>query len=263
MHQKGFVPVLIVLLIAALAVTGGFLYFKSQDRATSISRQTVSYSTPTPYVTPSSEKTIIKLSDAWKLGTKTYSNPKIRITFEYPLYFDVNETDIEKENRDWSEQYKNNPDVKQPLYRSSFQARFFTPELESGSDSNMYREICDNKMSVSVQKYDNNQNLPLYDFIADLNATYPGGGITETFDTYKKSLTKISIPKEDSYIFTGIIGENPVKEVYFDKNNTVYQFHLIGNCDTGGKYTEDAEKVFIQILGSVKILQSIDDIGPI
>ena len=109
-------------------------------------------------------------------------------------------------------------------------------------------------MSVSVSKYDNNQNFSLYDFIADQQKTYPGDGRTETIDMYKKGLKPTDVPKLGSYVFEGVIGENPVKTVYFTNNGKVYSFDLIGNCNTGGKYTPDAEAVFDTMLKSVKYL---------
>lgn len=202
---------------------------------------------------------LINLSNAWGLGTEVYSNPEIGIAFEYPRYFTVNEIDTEKENREWAEKYPQ-PEVKKPRYRASFVVSLFTPEIQVPEaedmieSANVFREICDNKMGVSVQKYDNSKKLSLFDFIADLNATYSGGGRTETFDTYKKYLTKTQLPTNDSYLFEGMIAENPVKEVYFTHKSVVYKFHLIGNCHTGGKYTTDAESVFDNILRSIKFL---------
>jgi hypothetical protein len=89
---------------------------------------------------------------------------------------------------------------------------------------------------------------------SDLNKSYPGSGITESFETYRKNLTQSQLPKAGSFVFKGIIGENPVKKVYFTFKDKVYEFHLIGNCDTGGQYTPDAESVFDNMLKSVKYL---------
>ena len=94
----------------------------------------------------------------------------------------------------------------------------------------------------------------MYDFIADQHKTYPGDGQTETFDTYKKDLKPTDLPKQGSYIFEGIVGENPVKTVYFTNKGEVYTFGLIGNCDTGGQYTPDAAAVFDDMLKSIKYL---------
>lgn len=198
-----------------------------------------------------SVSTIVKLADAWGLGTKIYSNPKINITFDYPSYFNIKETDVVKENADWQAKYKNNSEVRQPLYKSSFYVSFSTPDIYPIEDKSV-TTYCDNRMSVSVQRYENSQSLSLYDFIADLNKTFPGNGIIDTFDTYKRGLKPTNTPKENSYVFEGIVGENPVRTVYFTNKSEVYTFGLIGNCNTGGQYTPDADKVFQNILRTIK-----------
>ncbi len=255
MSQKGFTPLIIALIVVLIVgITIGTYYLGTQKIHKSNSLSQITNPSPTPFTqsTPSltQPNNVMKLSDAWNLGTKTYSNPKIDIIFNYPSYFDVKEVDIQKENADWQAQYKNNPNVKQPLYTSTFYATFSTPNQESVSS----QEMCDNKMNISVQKYDNPQSFSLYDFIADSHKTYPGNGITETFDTYKKDLKTTTLPKAGSYVFEGIVGENPVKTVYFTNKGKVYTFGLIGNCNTGGQYTPDADKVFESILKSIKYL---------
>lgn len=261
MREKGFAPILILVgIIVILGIIGGVYYLsinrtsKPAQTQDSIVNQSISQPTPKPSI--GSQK-IILLSNAWNLGTKTYSNPKTSITFEYPLYFEAKETDVQKANQEWAEKYKNDPNVK-PLHESTFLASFFTPEIEvknEGNDTEYNRkwdEFCDNKMLVSVQEYDNPQNLSLYDFIANSHKSYPGGGKTETFDTYKKDLETSNLPKEGSYVFEGIVAENPVKTVYFSTKGKVYTFGLIGNCNTGGQYTSDANKVFENILKSIR-----------
>lgn len=255
MNQRGFTPILIVLgMILVVGIAAGAYYFgTAKNRSQPQVQKTAQSPTPTIQTTPvpTQSNNVVRLSDAWVLGTKTFANPKIDITFDYPSYFNVKGIDIVKENADWQAQYKNNPQVRQPLYTSTFYTTFSTPGEPSDP---VNREICDNKMSVSVQKYDNPKNLSLYDFIADSHKTYPGDGITETFETYKKDLKAATLPKESSYEFEGIVGENPVKTAYFTNGVKVYTFGLIGNCDTGGQYTPDADKVFQNMLMSVKFL---------
>lgn len=246
---------IIVALVFLMTIIGVGAYFLGTQKARKeeIPNKITTALTPPPTQTlPSSVQTgdVVKLSNAWNLGTKTYSNPKISIAFDYPSYFETKETDIQKANKEWLDKYKNIPSVKQPLYRSNFSASFYTPNQELATT----QEFCDNKMSVSVQQYDNSQNLSLYDFIADLQKTYPGGGITETFDTYKKGLKPTTLPKEGSYVFEGIVGENPVKAVYFTNKGNVYTFGLIGNCNTGGQYTSEADKILQNMLNNVKYL---------
>lgn len=254
-NQKGLFPIILGVIVLVLVVGGAVYYLGIQKNQpstpTNQAQNTVptvsSQNSPIPTVSPAP---LTKLSDAWTLGTKTSTSPKINITFEYPSYFETKETDIQKENKEWADKYKNDPNVRQPRYRSNFYASFSTPNQELATN----QEFCDNKISVSVQQYDNPQNMTLYDFIADLNKSYPGDGRTEPFETYKKNLIQSQLPKVGSYVFEGIIGEDPVKEVYFTHNNKVYEFHLIGNCDTGGQYTPDAEAVFDNMLKSIKYL---------
>lgn len=267
--QKGN-TLIIVGLVFLMAIIGAGAYFLGTQKAgkeVNLPTKVTTSSTPSPTLVeqskPSPNQTggIVKLSDAWNLGTKTYSSPNINITFDYPSYFELRETDVVAENAKWATQYKNDPNVRQPLYKSSFFVTLSTPELEpktSSSDEIKYEQeisdICDNKMRVSVQMYNNSQNLTLYNFIADLQKSYPGDGITETFDTYKKGLKSTTLPKADSYVFEGVVGENPVKTVYFTNKEKVYTFGLIGNCNTGGQYTPDADKVLQSILKSIKYL---------
>lgn len=256
-------PTLLALILIGIlvAILGGSSYLMNMNQAKTplkITKQITPMISNTPSLSPKitsiaspssspSPEKIILLSDAWNLGTKTYINSKIDITFDYPTYFKMYETDVDKENADWAKKYKNDPNARQPLYQSSFLVSFDSQD-RSGP---VTQEICENKMSVSVQKYDNDKHMKLYDFIADLHKTYAGDGITDTFTTYKKSLKTTDLPKENSYVFEGIIGENPVKEVYFENNGSIYLFHLMGNCDTGGKYTPQADAVFTQILTSI------------
>ena len=263
--KSGFALILIVGLVFAILIVGAVLAFtlsKNNNKSENTNSEVISPSpTASAAVIPSSDpitkNTVVPLVNAWA-KTKTFTNPDIDISFDYPIYFESQTVDIKKENKDWADKYKNDPSVKQPLYGSVFTARFFTPEISAEAVTNLppgvenYSFVCDNNMRVSVSKYDNSEGLSLYDYIAKLNKTYPGDGVTESFDTYKKNLTQTSLPKASSYVFEGIIGENPVKEVYFTNKGSVYEFHLTGNCDTGGQYTKDADKIFQNILSSIK-----------
>lgn len=247
--SKFFLMVVISILIIALGV-GGYLVARPDIWGTnnkrvpaqtpiSTTNEKLSRVSTSPSVSP---KKVVLLSDAWNSGTKTYSNPSIGITFEYPSYFEVQETDIQKANQEWADQYKNIPFVKQPLYMSDFAASFSTPEIEIknlGNDEDYTKrwlEFCDNKIAVSVSKYQNDKNLPLFDFIAELKKTYTIDGKTMTFDDYKQNLKTTSLPQEGSYVFEGDGREDPVKTVYFINNEQVYTFNLIGICDTREYY---------------------------
>lgn len=247
MKEKGFAPLILlvgILLIGGVAFEIYYLGTISRNKPAQIPALSVNKATSQPSPKPSIfPKQIISLSTARNSGTKTYSNPNIGITFEYPSYFEVQETDIQKANQEWADQYKNKPFVKQPLYKTDFAASFSTPEIEiqnPGNDedySKRWLEFCDNKISVSVSKYKNDKNLPLFDFIAELKKTYSINGKTMTFDDYKQNLKTTSLPQEGSYVFEGNGRENPFRTVYFINKEQVYTFNLIGFCDTREYYT--------------------------
>lgn len=253
--------ILMILLVILLGIAGGgYIYYMNMQKTQSTPqpsseapRISTSPTNVAPTYPPSTEsatnKKVILLSDAWNLGTKTYTNPKLGITFSYPSYFLITDHDLAKENADWAKMYKNNPTVK-PLYDDA-QLVVTTFDSHNPADS-VNNEICANKMTVTVSENDNPQNLSLYDFIADQNKTYPGNGVTESFDMYKKNLKESQLPKTGSYVFEGNMGENPVKVAYFENKNNVYTFFLRGNCDTGGQYSPAANTIFEQMLKSVK-----------
>lgn len=247
MKEKGFAPLILligILIIGGVAYEIYYLGTISRNKPAQIPALSVNEATSQPSPKPSIfPKQISSPSTAFNSGIKTYSNPGIGITFEYPSYFEVQETDVQKANQEWADQYKSKPFVKQPLYKSDFAASFSTPEIEIqnlGNDEDYTKrwlEFCDNKISVSVLKYKNDKNLPLFDFIAELKKTYSINGKTMTFDDYKQNLKTTSLPQEGSYVFEGNGGENPVKTVYFINKENVYTFNLIGFCDTREYYT--------------------------
>lgn len=182
------------------------------------------------------QSTLVNLSTAWQDGTVKYANPNLGITFEYPKSLEIQTPKIDN---------------------SLFSVRILTPDIPIEKrqspefDFNVYNE---NTMRILITEYTNNENLSLYDYIAKQNKTYPGNGITENFDTYKKFLKQTNVPKEGSYVFEGNIGENPRKEVYFEHNGKVYVFGLGGGNNTGEGYSDDANKLFDNILKSIKFL---------
>jgi hypothetical protein len=249
--------------ILTLLLVGGGAYYLGLSQNISRQEALSSPQTPTSFVQPTlipTENTypewheyagqvlsFTKLSEAGKLGTTMYSNSEVEITFEYPSFLNINEIDIQKENADWQAEYKDNPNVKQPLYTSSFAVGFSTPNQELATT----QEFCDNKMSVSFSGYDNNKNLSLYDFITDQDKSLSRDRLHASDE---KDLQPTSSPKQGSYVFEGIVGSTPMKAVYFTNKSKIYIFSLTGNCDTGGEYTYDAEAVFDNMLKSVKYL---------
>lgn len=178
------------------------------------------------------------LASAWE-KLSTYTNPNLGVTFQYPTTFI---TTVNSLNYNSSALIKPSFSV---TIRSPFASSEETNKL--GFDWTSYSL---NTMRVTINQYDTDK-LSLYDFISQLNKTYPGNGITETFETFKKSLKPVTLPKEGSYEFDGILGENPTKELYFENNGKVYLFVLSGGTGTGEGYSKEAENSFNSLVKSI------------
>lgn len=186
--------------------------------------------------TASFQSAPVLLKNAWDKGSSKFSDTGLSITFDYPKDFE-------------SKTFKTD--------EGKFSAAIATPDVpieKRGVTEFDFKEFGDNTMRISINEYSNDKKLPLFDFIANQNKSYPGGGVIEAFETYKKYLKPTTIPKEGSFVFEGNISENPRKEVYFEHNGKVYLFGLGGGNDTGAGYTEDADKVFNAVLKSIKFL---------
>lgn len=260
MNQKGFNPILPVIgIFIVLGLLGG-AYYLGVQKTNKIVEDTNQVDFPpaskpisgidNPSSTPTEKKDYIPLKNIWNSARKVYKNQNLDFSFEYPDYFRVEEVLIEKSNSDLARAY---PDM---TTDRAFLATFSTPwthELNlDESNSNFVSEVCTNTMRFSVIKYLNKDNLILYDFIKRVNTRYAGNGIVETFDTYKKNLKETDFPKVGSYVFTGIVGENPKKHIYFVNNSNVYLFTLGGGCDTGAGYSQEAETVLNTLLENIK-----------
>lgn len=163
-------------------------------------------------------------------------------TFTYPDHFEKNIIDVEKRKLEVRE---SNPKY---VWRLLNQVSIGV----SLSNSKYDYSDCSSVMRISISKYANIDHTSLYDFIKTINAQYPGNGITETFETYKKGLTVIDYPKQNSYQFIGNLSENPAKTVYFEHGDSFYSFSLYGGCNTGEGYSKDAENLFDTILHNMK-----------
>jgi len=213
----------------------------------SLITQRANFSIQSPIPSPTiSEALAINLSEVWSLGTDTYSNTKLNITVDYPSYFEVVDFDSQEKIKTFPRGTGLEASVKLPLDQSNFLVVFKTPDIIP------YEQYCSSDMRVSVQQFNNSRQLTLDEFIEERNNIYPGDGVMESFSNYKKNLISSEIPKINSYVFEGIIFERPVKEVYFDHKDNIYEFHLAGGCH--GLGLQEAERVFDTILRKVKLL---------
>lgn len=248
MMKKGFAPIIIIIgLVLILSLIGGAYYIRNirNSQRSSTSEAIPSNNTKSSPVVATSQPAKdtsrpegFTLLAAWQELT-TYTNPQLSISFKYPKSFLVTTNDTTS--------YASN-------LRPSVSVTFATPEVpierrqKQGFDWNSYDS---NTMRVNVYQYDNPNKLSVYDFIAQINKTYAGNGIQETYETYKKYLKQTAIPKQGSYVFEGNKGENPTKEVYFESNGKIYLFVLSGGNNTGEGYSDDGNKLFENILGSI------------
>lgn len=250
-NQKGsFVFPQIVIVVIAILTMLVYLLLPKQKPQLSSDTQTISpfsylpQSTPKPSKDPAQLKSLPDLVKALAGPQAEFKENNFPFTFTYPAYFRKNVYDIEARK---AETLKDDP---QYIWRLTDEVGIIVP---LDSDEYDYSTNCDdNVMRVYVSKYANIDHINLYELIKTLNATYPGGGVTETFETYKQGLTQISYPRPGSYQFKGIISENLAKKVYFEYGNSFYSFTLSGGCGTGAGYSRASEEIFDSILDNIK-----------
>lgn len=256
-RYKLWIIVVIVLIALSVGGIGGYMLGTKQNNDTKTVTPTSSPSPtiifePTPTL-PEQAKTLVKLADAWNLGVKTFSDPKINITFDYPSYFQTRVLDIEKVNKEAKERadkYNQKPYV----YDQAFDASFSTPEIDPVYYTGDRQLRCDNTIGIGVTQYDNPQNMALYDFIdyLDKHAFAQSGPAAMAI---RDKVTQSQLPKAGSYVYEAIYGEAGItKIVFFTNKDKVYEFNLNGGCDLGDPYTQDGENVFDNMLKSVKFL---------
>ena len=251
-NQRGN-ALIIIGVVVLLVVLGAIAYYSTSVKKQS-SQTTQQSTTNLPSQSPVTSKTstsIVLLSNAWILGTQTYSNSKADITFQYPNSFSKNEVDTVKENAAFKQKY---PEVKNVPYGDFF-VSFYTPEapIEERQKSTFDWTTYDkNAMSISVDVYNNTTGTSLENF---LKTHYAGVGIdgkTPVYETLKKNLVSSNIPNTNSYVYVGALGENPQKKIFFTYKNKFYIFTLQGGTGAGADYSSEAEKIFDQVIGSIK-----------
>lgn len=240
MNSKGFIPILIAILIAA--AVGGYLVFTnySNNRTRSqVQNPVVISQTPQPTV-KEVRPDDFNLATAWQMGLSTYSNPQLGLSFQYPTSFTV----IINDTSSYPSKFKH-PSL-------SLKINTLDVPLEKrqkpGFDFNAYDA---NTMTVHVVQYDNSSNQTLDNF---LSALYSGPGIdgkTPVIVTLRKNLVSSNTPKAGSYLYVGVSAENPTKIYFFTNKDKVYNFSLSGGNNTGQGYSKDAENIFDQIVKSI------------
>lgn len=194
-------------------------------------------SLPTPTAGQKTSQ-IIPLSTVWQMGTTTYTNPKLGISFEYPKVFTVDVADVSS-------------DVTFSM-RINSQDIPIEQRVEPGFDWTAYDK---NAMTIEIVQDDNSSNQTLDTF---LSSAYVGPGVdgkTPVINILKRGLIASSAPVPGSYVFTGTLGETPSKIYYFMNKDKIYSITLWGGHNAGNLYSKDAEKVFDQIISSIKFTQ--------
>lgn len=252
-HRSRTLLIVLGIVLLVLIVLGSYaLGMMKNQTSTKYTQQT----SPTAALQPIPTETfvaIIQLSTAWGLDTKTYSNPKIDISFQYPNSFAKNEVDAVKENASFKQEY---PELKFAPYGDFF-VSFYTPSppIEQRQMTNFdWTSYEHNAMSLSVDAYNNTQNTSLEDFLKTHYSRFGPDGKTPTYETLKENLKPSNSPTTKSYVFVGSLGENPQKIIFFSYKNKFYIFTLQGGTGTGQKYSADAEKIFDQVITSIKFL---------
>jgi hypothetical protein len=241
------VTIIVIILVMISAISVYFSLTKKASPAplsTPVPLPSILKFSPLPSVDTSKLIPLPDLSKALSGPQTEFKHEGLPFTFSYPAYFEKRVTNVETRK---AEILKNDPGY---IWRLLNQVSIQVP-LDSTQYN--YSEKCgDNVVRIFVSRYGNLDNTGLYDFIKTLNAKYPGDGITETSDTYKKGLIQIDYPKSGSYQFKGIISENLAKVVYFEYGDSFYSFSLSGGCNTGEGYSEAAEEIFDTILRNIK-----------
>lgn len=243
----------------------GFFFgmaYQQKLTGTQVTSNPAQYPNPSPTPTPNRKfntyisPLVTPLSELWSKGIKTYSSPKIAISFEYPQLLQTQEKDTKKENelalKQSPDYYKN-----KSLPYGSFYLSIITKEVpieerqKEGFNFNYYD---DNTMEIVISAFENPNNLSVIDFESQRFKNYLGvDGKTPYIDFLKGSSQTVAKPINGSLLSTGSGGgETPSKDIYFPYKQKIYQFTLRGGNNTGQEYSKDAEKIFDQVISSIK-----------
>lgn len=169
-------------------------------------------------------------------GLSSYSNPKLDFTFSYPKSFIT---------------FVNDQNTVPVTY---FSGSVRTPDVPinargAGFDFQTYDQ---NTMLVNISSYQNPNKLELLDFFGIVYNSKGVDGKTTLISILKGGITTTNIPLQNSYVFVGTLGETPSKRVFFAYKDKVYELTLFGGNNTGESYTKEAEKIYDNIVNSIK-----------
>lgn len=241
MNKKGFSAIQIILIVLLIIGVLGVYYLKNNKTTSSINLDTENAASSSSQMYGLPNYAPFNLSETWEGGLNTYTNPKMNISLKYPKSFSKTEEE------------------EMPTYEGSaiFAVRLLTPQApkwELGKEDFDWTSYDKNQMSVYIEVFNNSNNLSIEDFIKNKFNDIGIDGKTSTYVTLKKGLKETSSPKENSYVYEGILGENPIKKVMFAQKDKVYNLTLVGGTDTGAGYSDDAEQVFDRIISSIEFL---------
>ncbi|MFC1790037.1 hypothetical protein ACFLZP_00975 [Patescibacteria group bacterium] len=258
--------VLIILSVTWLALGLGIGFYwgrnnkKNIKKSANLPQSTKSVLTPTAAPTIGySQPKLFLLSQAFKSGKKTYPDPELGIQFDYPDFFEAETVNIPGSNRKY--QKENNTSEIRFGKGVRFVATFYNPVPDyptpgiSYSDQSSREKICQNRMKVVVNQYENKSRLSLYDFIRTLYDWKISSDDEEVvFSHYKDSLKPVDWPKPGSFLFDGVIYEGLDKEWFFQHKDSVYKFSLYGNCGLGSEFTPEMNQIFEEMVRSIRFL---------
>lgn len=243
-NQKGFTPILGtvgILIVVVVVVLGNTIVRNFQNSKTTDQENTaVSQSKQISASTIPTVTNPVILEDSWQRGTASYKNPKIDITFEYPKEFNKIDAELNENNNG--------------LFRV-FIARLSTPEvsIEDRNKPNFdWKVYSENALSISLEVYDN-ADLSIQDFIKKAYSFNELGTETPAYTAILQNLVKLNIPVEGTYSYT-TTKTNPRKYIDIVHKNKIYHFSLQGGTETGDKYSKSGERIFDQVISSIKLL---------
>lgn len=260
LNQKGISPITV---ISGILILAGVVYLLSLslefNQDLKLQQQNNNYiqnfqKKEEPSPSPRTVDYPLILSLILQKGTTPYTNSNIDISFQYPTDFNKLEVDTQKENQTFRQQY---PEMKNDVYGDFF-VSFYAPHISEAAMNQPnfdYQTYSKNAMSISVQAYANPNNLKVQDYIK-ANFTSPGvDGKTPGSALILPALKKVSHPNNDSFVYEGLGGgEQPHKIIYFTYKGKFYSLSLQGGTDTGDNYSSDAEKIFDNLVESIKLL---------
>lgn len=251
-NQKGITPIGIFIILLTILIGGGFYYFVTNKVTNS---DNLSNSTNNSVLKPTKLESI---SSSASLSPSDYTilnenkDSRIDITFSYPAQFYISDnlaSDLEylKKYPEYSAAYKNE------VFSSQFSNRKSGEPIPTDLSPEESTKYMEDSMYINLRVNENPDKLSLKNYLSSTSQNLSVDGKTTAWQIIEPLLKPTNVPVEGSLEFVGTAGETPSKNVYFAYKDKVYHFSLTGGFGTGQNYSPAAEKVFDQIIQSIKL----------